>query len=132
MIGAMIDRIRPTMTITITTSPTAVATSTTSTRHATPERKAQEEVGKQRDRPDERGHEQGEANVQALRTWAAFMANDAPSPAIELLKESSRHRNAGMLRIATRGKRVRCGVLDEEHRGMVQVCRDDHLVHDIY
>ena len=83
----------------IAPSPAATALPATAARHAAPEGAAGDDVGEEGDRAHEHADEQAEADVVVLDV-RELMADDALELlAVELLEQSRRDRDPGVLRV---------------------------------
>src|SRR3990172_634517 len=80
---------------------------------AAPEREAQEEIGQQGDRADHDPDEQREPDIE-VPDVRQLVADDALELlAVELLEQSGRDRDRGVLRVTSGREGVRGGVVDE-------------------
>ena len=99
---------------------------------AAPEREPQEEVGEQRDRPDEDADDQREPDVEVADV-GQLVAHDALELLpVELLEQAGRDRDRCVLRVATGREGVRGGVVDDVDLGHRRVRRDRQLLDDVH
>ena len=98
---------------------------------AAPEREPQEEVGQERDRPDQHADHQREPDVEVPDVRQLVGHDALELLAIELLEQARRDRDRRVLRVATGGERVGRRVVDEVDLRDRHVRRERHLLHDV-
>ena len=98
---------------------------------AAPEREPQEEVGEDRDRPDQHADDQREADVEVADVRQLVGDDALELLAVELLEQAGRDRDRRVLRVAAGGEGVRRRVVDDVDLGHRDVRRDRHLLDDV-